>query len=135
MESAGKHGARQDDALEKEVHGLLQGGHANRAEEWRDPEPPGEDQPDVSRAPDSTGRGGTPAGMTQADVDLRTDIARVLGLSAFPGDRDSLAAVARDNGASDLVTDRLSQLPAGQEFENVQAVMRALGVPVEAERS
>lgn len=135
MESAGKHGPRQDEALEKEVRGLLQGGHANRAEEWRDPEPPGEDQPDVSRSPESSGRGGTPAGMTQADVDLRTDIARVLGLSAFPGDREAMVTIAGDNGASDLVTARLSQLPAGQEFENVQAVMTALGVPVENERS
>jgi hypothetical protein len=42
-----KHGPMQDDALEKEVRGLLQGDHRTRAEEALDAEPPTEEEPDV----------------------------------------------------------------------------------------
>ena len=41
-----KHGAMQDDALKKEVEPIIRSnaGPAH-AEEWRDPEPPAEDDP------------------------------------------------------------------------------------------
>lgn len=41
-----KHSARRDDALADELRGMLgeAGGHR---EEWRDPEPPADDDPDV----------------------------------------------------------------------------------------
>jgi hypothetical protein len=42
-----KHGPRQDDALAEELQGMLgrAGGHR---EEWRDPEPPADDDPDLT---------------------------------------------------------------------------------------
>jgi hypothetical protein len=42
-----KHGARSDDALAAELRGMLgeAGGHR---EEWRDPEPPADDDPDLT---------------------------------------------------------------------------------------
>jgi hypothetical protein len=40
-----KHSPRDDDALEKELRGTLQANHSTRAEEWRDPEPPADDDP------------------------------------------------------------------------------------------
>jgi hypothetical protein len=45
-----KHGPREDDALKDELSGTLQGNRSSRAEEWRDPEPPADDDPDVSTA-------------------------------------------------------------------------------------
>jgi hypothetical protein len=45
-----KHGPREDDALKKELRGTLQGNGPSRVEEWRDPEPPADDDPDVSAA-------------------------------------------------------------------------------------
>jgi hypothetical protein len=52
-----KHGPRRDDALAAELQGMLgeAGGHR---EEWRDPEPPADDDPDLAddRPPES-GRG------------------------------------------------------------------------------
>jgi hypothetical protein len=42
-----KHGPREDDQLEHELRGMPQGNRPSRAEEWRDPEPPADDDPDV----------------------------------------------------------------------------------------
>jgi hypothetical protein len=42
-----KNSPREDDQLEKELRGTLQGNRSSRAEEWRDPEPPADDDPDV----------------------------------------------------------------------------------------
>ncbi len=44
-----KHGPAQDDALEKEMTGFLQGDHPTRAEEGLDTEPPADDDPEVLR--------------------------------------------------------------------------------------
>ncbi|WP_216853570.1 CBS domain-containing protein [Phytoactinopolyspora halotolerans] len=42
-----KHGPRQDDELKHELHGMEQADRPVRVEEWRDPEPPADDDPDV----------------------------------------------------------------------------------------
>ena len=42
-----KHGPRADDELKHELRGMLQGNRPSRVEEWRDPEPPADDDPDV----------------------------------------------------------------------------------------
>jgi hypothetical protein len=132
-QQSSKHGPQLDEELQHETRGLVQGGRSTRAEEFRDPEPAGEDQPTGDRIyPED--RRGNPEGMTQDDVDERSDIARSLGTSAFPGDRDSLVAVAEENEATDHVLSLLRALPAGQTFENVQDVARALGLHVETHR-
>lgn len=41
-----KHGQREDEALKAELRGTLQGNGSSRAEEWRDPEPPADDDRD-----------------------------------------------------------------------------------------
>lgn len=45
-----KHGPKMDDALEKEMEGLLQGGHPTRAEEALEAEPPADDDPEILHA-------------------------------------------------------------------------------------
>lgn len=47
-----KHSPREDDALKAELQGMLKGEGPTHAEEWADPEPPADDDPDV---PPSTG--------------------------------------------------------------------------------
>ena len=42
-----KHSQREDDALKSELSGMLQSNRPTRAEEWRDPEGPADDDPDV----------------------------------------------------------------------------------------
>ncbi|ETZ99187.1 hypothetical protein I546_6771 [Mycobacterium kansasii 732] len=45
-----KHSARNDDELKHELSGTLQGNRSSRSEEWRDPEPTADGNPDVSTA-------------------------------------------------------------------------------------
>jgi hypothetical protein len=47
-----KHSARKDDALARDVEGMIRGGGPTHAEEWKDPEPPADDDPQLnSRLP------------------------------------------------------------------------------------
>src|SRR5207302_5452745 len=63
---------RRDEQRKHETEGLVRSGHSTHAEEWKDPEPVGEDQPDTDLAPDGTLHGGTPTGMAADDVDGRS---------------------------------------------------------------
>lgn len=135
-ERTGAVGPVLDEELKHETRGLVQGGRSSRAEEWRDPEPAGEDQvrdDDAGIVPED--RRGTPPGMTSSDVQERAEIARFLGTSAFPADRDRLLEVARANQATDRVLARLGSLPAGTTFANVQDIARYLGIATETIRT
>ncbi|MCW2713641.1 MAG: hypothetical protein JWN88_688 [Frankiales bacterium] len=128
-----KHSARMDDALAGEVDGLIRAGHDNRAD-WNSPEPSGEDQPDVDLVPDGTLSGGVPAGMTEQDVEQRSEIASYLG-RVWPATTDQLVEVAEGNSAPDHVLERLRGLPAGRIFASMQEVWSSLsGGHVEAHR-
>src|SRR3954468_5443589 len=85
-----KHSARMDDALEAEVRGMVTAGRETRGEEWNSPEPSGADQPDGDLAPDGTLAGGVPEGMTEEDVELRSELAASLGKEVWPGDAEQL---------------------------------------------
>jgi hypothetical protein len=119
-----KHSARMDDALQHETEGLIRSGHDNRAD-WNSPEPSGEDQPDIDRVPDGTLHGGVPEGMTEDDVEARSELAGYLG-RLWPATREELIRVATDNEAPDSVLDRLRGLPMGQSFANLQEVWSTL---------
>ncbi len=128
-----KHSARMDDALEAEVSGLMRAGHDNRAD-WNSPEPSGEDQPDVDLVPSGTLSGGVPEGMTEDDVEARSELASYLG-RLWPATREELVRVATDNEAPDSVLDQLHSLPMGQQFANLQEVWATLsGGHVESQR-
>jgi len=125
-----KHGPHVDEQLKRETQGLVQAGRPTRAEEWREAEPPGEDQPgDVSLV------GGTPPGLEPEEVEARSELARYLGPSVFPAVGQVLLEVASDNSAPQSVLDRLRGLPAGREYENVADVWRTLGGGVELRRA
>ncbi|CAN5326118.1 hypothetical protein BH24ACT10_BH24ACT10_14000 [soil metagenome] len=120
-----KHSARMDDALEAEVAGLVRSGHDNRAD-WNSPEPSGEDQPDVDRVPNGTLAGGVPDGMTEADVERRSELAGYLG-RVWPATSEQVLAVAVENDAPDAVLAPLRDLPPGQSFQNLQELWIAVG--------
>ena len=128
-----KHSARMDDALDHEVEGLMRSGHDNRAD-WNSPEPSGEDQPDVDLVPDGTLAGGVPDGMTEQDVETRSELATFLGKSAYPAVSAQLLEIAEGNDAPDSVLGLLRRLPAGREYVNVQDVWSTLRGGVEAHR-
>lgn len=132
-QQSGARSPRADDELAHETAGLVQGGHGTRAEEWRDPEPSGEDQPLAAASLGEEDRRGTPQGMTPDDVQLRSDIARFLGTSAFPGTREELLATARENQAPGEVLARIGSAPDGP-FDTMQELARAVGIGTEEER-
>jgi len=77
---------------------------------------------------------GTPAGIDNADVERRSQIAEALGKEVWPADRDALVAKAQESDARDDVVSSLRRLPAGQTFQNVQEVASALGMGTEQQR-
>src|SRR4051812_2759758 len=91
------HGPRLDEQMKHEVRGIVQSGVDTHTDEFRDPEPSGEDQPGISRIP--TGvyeRAGAPVGMTPEEVEERSRLGRYIPMRSLPGTRDELIAGARD---------------------------------------
>ena len=128
-----KHSARMDDALEAEVAGLMRAGHDNRAD-WNSPEPSGEDQPDVALVPNGTLAGGVPDGMSESDVERRSELAALLG-RIWPATSEQVLAVAVENDAPDAVLTTLRHLPPGQSFANLQELWATIsGGHVESHR-
>ncbi len=128
QQSSGQTGPQQDEQLKHETQGMEKAGHSTRAEEWRDPEPSGEDQPDVERGDPTELKEDPDAAMTASEVEARSRIGQHLQLSAFPGDRDRLVASALEFHAPDDVLETLRSLPGGQTFTDVQDVARQLGL-------
>ena len=101
--------------MKQEVRGHVQGIAGGRAEEWKAPEPAGEDQPEVSRVP---------------NMDAHADLSRFgtyIGLSSMPGDREALRRGAETLGAPDDVLADLDRLPEGVVFHTVTEIWSALG--------
>ena len=128
-----KHSARMDDALAHDVEGLVRSGHDSR-EDWNSPEPSGEDQPDVDLVPNGTLAGGVPDGMTENDVERRSELAGYLG-RVWPATREQVLEVAIGNEAPESIQDVLRALPMGASYENLQQLWAAIsGGHVEAHR-
>ena len=130
-ERSTKHSPRVDEELEHEIQGMVRSGHSTRAEEWRDPEPTAEGEPDIDAVPNGTLVGGTPAGMDADAVERRAELARWLDRADFPSTGPQLVEAARDHRAPDAVIAELERLPDGDTFERIGDVVRALGYPTE----
>lgn len=126
-----KHSPRMDEELEHEIQGMLKAEHATRSEEWREVEPVAEGDPDVTADPAGTLVGGVPVGMTEDAVVARAELARWLARADFPATGPELVEAARDHRAPDAVTAELERLPAGENYERIGDVVRALGYPTE----
>ena len=122
-----KHGPIVDEQMEHEVRGIVQGAVNSRAEEARDPEPAGEDQPDATWEGAGTRTGGAPPGMTYEEVEQRSRLGRYIPMASLPGDRDDLIAGATEMNAPDDVLDMLSPLPEDTEYRTVSEIWAALG--------
>lgn len=77
---------------------------------------------------------GTPAGTDPGDIERRAALAEALGKEVWPADRDALLAKAQESTAPDEVLAQLQRLPAGEQFDNIQDVARALGLGTEQQR-
>ncbi|GAA2511445.1 hypothetical protein [Pilimelia columellifera] len=123
-----KHGPRLDDEMTKETEGYVRGAPTGgRAQEWRHPEPPGEDQPDVTAFPEGPRPGGASGGLTAEELERRSQFGTYIRRSILPADAVALRADARDNEAPDWVLTELDRLPEGQPFATISDVWVALG--------
>ncbi len=130
-----KHSPRVDDQLRHEVEGLVRGEHPTHAEEWKEPEPAGEDQPDPGHLgePDDR-RPGVPPGITPDEVDLRAELGARLTRHAFPNDVSGLLGHLIDGNAPDRMRDLVRRLPSGRVYQSVGEVFVALGYHEEDHR-
>lgn len=134
-----KHSPRLDEEMERETRGLTQGAPADsRAEEWRETEPSGEDEPLVSIEPDPEApksdiaeADDDAAGVASpAERDDRATVATYLRRSVFPAKRNQLIREAEANNAPDHVLAELRRLDSETVFANVaQAWSAATGLP------
>jgi Protein of unknown function (DUF2795) len=113
-----KHGPARDELLKHETEALRRGPPQRaHVEEWRETEPTGE----VPVA-------GHPGAGHDAEIMLRSELARVLTRDDFPADRDALLARLAGADVPAGLAGRLAQLPAHRRFASVHEVMVALGV-------
>lgn len=66
-------------------------------------------------------------GLSAAEVEARSTLAKWLVPGHFPAMREQLIAAAIDAGVPDDVVDAARQLPSGREFGNVGDAWQALG--------
>ncbi|WP_432056355.1 DUF2795 domain-containing protein [Streptomyces sp. bgisy022] len=110
----------RDDEMKHELQGLLRSGHPTRAEEWHDPEPSAEDDPEVAYGPVTPSR--APTSMES----VRLELARILGRAPFPaGPRELMRALTRRH-APDALVEALERLPRQARYANVQELAEAL---------
>ncbi|MFK4146559.1 DUF2795 domain-containing protein [Streptomyces sp. NPDC004065] len=112
--------AHRDDEMKHELQGLLRSGHPTRSEEWHDPEPTAEDDPQVWGGP-------VAPGDSRASLEtVRLELARILGRSAFPATPGELMNVLRRKNAPDALIDALDALPRKARYTNVQELAKEL---------
>jgi hypothetical protein len=110
----------RDDEMKHELQGLLRSGHPTRTEEWHDPEPYAEDDPEVAHGPVTPSR--APARVET----LRLELARVMGRTSFPARPGELIRVLRDKHAPDNLVEPLERLPKKDRYDSVHQLAEAV---------
>jgi hypothetical protein len=131
-----KHSPRLDEEMEHEVQGMMKAERPTHAEEWKEAEPAGEDQPDPGRLGEPADRqAAPPPGMTNDEVELRSRLAGFLKpRSTFPADVSGLLDAMADTNAPDRFVQLVRQLPTGVVYEGLPDVLAALGLHEEDHR-
>ncbi|MEV6293453.1 DUF2795 domain-containing protein [Streptomyces sp. NPDC004059] len=110
----------RDDEMKHELKGLLRSGHPTRVEEWHDPEPAADDDPEVWSGP--VGGLGSPASLER----VRSELARILSRGSFPATARDLARMLRRQNAPTALVDAVAGLPHTARYANVQQLAEAL---------
>jgi hypothetical protein len=113
----------RDDEMKHELQGMLKSGHPTRTEEWNDPEPTAEDDPEVMNGPVTPGRG--PSSLET----LRLELARNLTRGTFPATPREVARALRRGHAPDALVERVEGLPHEERYSNVQELAEAVTGP------
>lgn len=111
----------RDDEMKHELKGMLRSGHSTRAEEWHDPEPGADDDPELAVGPVPT------RGSFGDEEGLRYELARHFARTPFPAKRRQLVRTLHERNAPDRLIELVGGLPPHDTYTNVQSVMRALG--------
>ncbi|MCI3271160.1 DUF2795 domain-containing protein [Streptomyces cylindrosporus] len=110
----------RDEEMKHELQGLLRSGHPTRTEEWHDPEPTADDDPEVAGGPVAPGR--SPASLSA----VRTELARHLSRHTFPAGPRELAGALRHAYAPDALVQPVERLPRAARYTTVQELAEAL---------
>jgi hypothetical protein len=110
----------RDDEMKHELQGLLRSGHPTRTEEWHDPEPSAEDDPEVAAGPV------TPSRAPSRLESVRLELARHLSRGAFPANPPALSRALRDGHAHDTLVQQVERLPRNERYGTLQQLAEAL---------
>lgn len=110
----------KDDEMKHELQGLLRSGHPTRVEEWHDPEPGADDDPEIAS--------GAMLAMGSLGPDDRAEVelARHLGRRAFPATRSGLVQALSEKHAPAWLVDLVNGLPADETYPTAHEVVRTL---------
>lgn len=117
MDMSDKHSARVDEELQKDTRA---------GEDAREALRPADSRPEVVQT--------QPGVLDDHDAGRRAELARSIDPAVFPARPQQLVDAAIGHFASQAVIRSLESLP-DQVYENVQAVWRAMGGPVEERRA
>lgn len=118
-----KHGPAHDEQMARETEGMVRGSaQPPHGEEWRETEPVENAVPPPRRAPGANPR------PESRDIELRSELARVLSRDFFPADRDALLGRLADTDLPPDLSERIATLPAGRRFTSRPDLLAALGI-------
>lgn len=123
-----KHGRIMDEEMAREVEAHTRGGvSGSRADEARDPEPAGDDQPEPNWIPAGTRPAGAPAPLTGEELEERSRLGRWIPRSVLPADKATLVSVVTEAGGPPDVLAELERLPADCSFGTIYQIWQAAG--------
>jgi hypothetical protein len=130
-QETGKHGPQEDDALKRGFRSEVEARRWTRGEDWREPDMPDEDEPEADRALAGSA-GARLAGVEDWEaVELRSDLARHLDRTAFPGTRAHLLKILAAHQAAQRLQDLVATLPGRTKYSSLGDLLLALNLPVE----
>jgi hypothetical protein len=117
--------AYRDDEMKEELANRLRAERPIRAEEWREPEPVAEDDPELASGP--VPPRGSASVREAEDEAFRFELARHLRRTVFPAKRRELLRTLQEENAPDALVEAVRELPRRGSYTNVQEVAAALG--------
>ena len=127
-QASGTHGPLRDEAIKRQDEAEAQ----EYAGEWPGPdeEPEDETEREATWAP-AARLAESPASENWEAVELRSDLARHLDRTVWPVSRERLLEILTERNAGDRLLELTASLPAGQRYQSLHDLVRALGLEPE----
>ena len=127
-QASGTHGPLRDDAIKRQDEAEAQ----EYAGEWPGPdeEPEDETEREATWAP-AARLAESPVPEDWEAVELRSDLARHLDRSDWPVTAGRLREILTERNAGDRLLELTASLPAGQRYQSLHDLVRALGLEPE----